>query len=68
MAKFTPIVVYVCVFYPARFEEWEPSILNRRDIFNTTLLTRITAHNTNHKQAESKHKHHIQLLRNGANE
>jgi len=35
---------------------------NRRDILNTTLLTRITAH----KQWESKH--HIQSLENDTNE
>jgi len=39
----------------------------RRDILKTTLLTRITAH----KQSltiGSKHKHHIQLLGNDAND
>jgi len=40
-------------------------IENRRDILNITLLTRITAQ---HKQWESKHKYHIQLLGNIANE
>jgi len=40
---------------------------NRRDILNTTLQTRITAH----KQLltmGSKHKYHIQLRGNNANE
>jgi len=56
----------VCVFYPAPSKR-DRSLLfqNRRDILNTTLLTRITAH----KQWRSdKHKHLMQLLKNNANE
>jgi len=36
----------------------------RRNILNTTLLTRMTAH----KQWGSKHKHHMQSLGNDENE
>jgi len=63
--------VFVCVcVLPGSFRglgAFYFKIENRRDILNTTLLlTRITAH----KQSltESKHKHHIQLLGNNANE
>jgi len=42
-------------------------IENRRDILNPALLTRITTHKL-HKQWGFKHKHHIQLLGNDANE
>jgi len=59
----------VCIFYPAPSEGG--SLLrqsrNKRDILNTTLLTRITAH----KQSlplGSKHKYHIQLHGNDINE
>jgi len=42
-------------------------IENRRDILNVTLLTRITPYKQSLTMG-SKHKHHIQLLGDNANE